>query len=214
METTRYIDNDLCRILARIARDKAIEIKIPMVIAFADAKGDLVHFQRMEQALPVSTDIAMNKAFTAAGLRTPTHRLGPLTEPGQKLYGLQLTNKGRIVIFGGGFPLSLNSEIIGAIGVSGGSVDQDMAVARAAVEALGRMETMAAILEPMLPPSITDFSSLVQKAGSMEMTNNISPDILEGALSLIHKITNNYQPCGAGGAGGDGPEQRRRYERK
>lgn len=108
----------------------------------------------MDGALPVSSDIARNKAYTAAALRMPTHKAGPLTQPGQDLYGLELTNGGKMVVFGGGFPLALNGTVVGAIGVSGGSVDEDMTVAGAAVDAFEQMIEAARILGDILPEDL------------------------------------------------------------
>lgn len=78
-------------------------------------------------------DISRNKAYTAAALDMPTHELAEPSEPGNSLYSLQNTNQGRMVIFGGGYPLQENGEVVGAVGVSGGAVEQDMDVAEAGV---------------------------------------------------------------------------------
>ncbi len=185
MEIQVHINNDLARIMARVSRDKADEIKVPMVIAFADARGELVHFQRMENALPVSTEIAVNKAYTAAGLRLPTHKVGPLTQSGQPLSGLELTNQGKMVVFGGGFPLCLKGRVVGAVGVSGGSVQEDMTVAKAVVQALDQMEELACALGPLFPEGLKDLSALQTR--TMPAVTGISPDILEGAFYLIQK---------------------------
>ncbi len=188
MEISVNINNDLARVLARFARAKACEIKVPMVIAFADAVGGLVHFQRMDKALPVSSDIARNKAFTSAALRIPTHVVGPLTQPGKELYGLELTNQGRLVIFGGGFPLTFSGRVIGAIGVSGGSVDEDMSVAKAAVDALEQMEKISGPLARVLPDTPGEqMPDLAVRVAKMGLPMGISPDIIEGAFYLISK---------------------------
>ena len=116
------------------AKAKAKEIGVPMVIAVVDAGGNLVALQRMDQALLVSLDIAVNKAYSAVAVKVPTHVLAEVAQPGQPLYGIHTTDKGRIVIFGGGFPLSKGNDIIGGVGVSGGSVEQDMLCAEAALK--------------------------------------------------------------------------------
>lgn len=190
MDLTINLNNDLARVLARIARAKALEIKVPMVIAFTDARGELVHFQRMDKALPVSTDVAMNKAFTAAAIRTPTHELGPLMQPGQELYGLELTNKGRIVIFGGGFPLlSCCNQVIGAIGISGGSVSEDMQVAQAALDAFEEMKQLAETLKSLLPQSnAATASQLAAELAKTELSDRIQPDLIEGACYLLTEV--------------------------
>jgi uncharacterized protein GlcG (DUF336 family) len=115
------------------AKEKAAEIGIPMVIAVADAGGRLVAFQRMNKALLVSIDVAINKAYTAVALKLPTHELAQLAQPGQPLFGIHNADGGRIVIFGGGLPLKRNDEIVGGIGVSGGSVEEDLLCATAGI---------------------------------------------------------------------------------
>lgn len=187
MEINTNIDNDLCRVLSKLCRAKAKEIEVPMVIAFSGVMGDLVHFERMNKALPVSIDIAINKAYTAAAVRLPTNTIGEVTVPGQPLYGLQTTDKGRVVIFGGGFPLKLNGELVGAVGVSGGSVEEDMTVARAAVEGLAEMEAMAVALEEKLPGALQDCDVFVRRAQSLDSIGGISADVLEGAFYIMKK---------------------------
>lgn len=113
---------------------KAKELGVPMVIAIVDGGGNLVACHRQDNALIASIDIAVNKAYSSAALKLPTHTLGEVSQPGQTLYGLQNTNQGRIVIFGGGFPLKKSGQIVGGIGVSGGSVEEDMTVAQAGIE--------------------------------------------------------------------------------
>lgn len=125
------IDLDLALKVIEAAKDKAAEIEVPMVIAIVDAGGSLVAFQRMDKALLVSIDVAINKAYTAVAVKLPTHELGQLAQPGQPLFGIHNADGGRIVIFGGGLPLKRNDEIIGGIGVSGGSVDDDLLCATA-----------------------------------------------------------------------------------
>ena len=125
---------DLALQLMAAARKKSEEIGVPMVIAVVDASGNLVAEQRMDQALLVSIDIALNKAYTAVAVKIPTHELAPLSQPGQPLFGIHNADGGRIIIFGGGFPLKHGNEIIGGIGVSGGSVEEDIQCATAALE--------------------------------------------------------------------------------
>ena len=122
--------------LIAAAKEKARKISVPMVIAVVDGGGNLVALQRMDGALLVSIDIAANKAYTAVAIKIPTHELAKLTQSGQPLFGIHNADGGRIVIFGGGFPLERNNEIIGGIGVSGGSVEQDVLCAKAALARL------------------------------------------------------------------------------
>jgi uncharacterized protein GlcG (DUF336 family) len=114
-------------------KEKAKEIGVPMVIAVVDAGGNLVAQQRMDDALLVSIDIARNKAYTAVAVKIATGDLAGVTQSGQTLFGLHVTDGGRIVIFGGGIPLKKGDQIVGGIGVSGGSVEEDIECAEAGV---------------------------------------------------------------------------------
>lgn len=119
------------------AEQKAQEMGQPMNIAVMDAGRNLVAFHRMNGAWVASTDIAIDKAFTSAGRGLTTRKIGEMAQPGQPLFGINTTNGGRIVIFAGGIPLTRDGEVVGAIGVSGGTVDEDEEVAEAGVAALG-----------------------------------------------------------------------------
>jgi uncharacterized protein GlcG (DUF336 family) len=133
------MDNSLtletAKLLMDAAEQRAEEIDNPMVIAVANDEGNLIAQRRMDDAWLASISISRNKAYTAAALDMPTHELAEACEPGNSLYGLQSTDEGRMVIFGGGYPL-LNDEeeVVGAFGVSGGAVEQDMDVAEAGVD--------------------------------------------------------------------------------
>lgn len=122
------------RRLARLAESKATETGLPVVICIADAAGAPILLHRMDKALPASTDIAVDKAYTAAIFRMATHDLGAQAQPGCSLYGVQTTHHGRIVIFGGGYPVILGGAVIGAVGISGGTVEQDMQIASHALQ--------------------------------------------------------------------------------
>ncbi len=119
------------------AEDKAQQMDQPMNIAVMDAGRNLVAFHRMDGAWVASTDIAIDKAFTSAGRGLTTRKIGEMAQPGQPLFGINTTNGGRIVIFAGGIPLMRDGEVVGAIGVSGGTVDEDHEVAEAGVAAFG-----------------------------------------------------------------------------
>lgn len=129
----------VAELLVSAARAAALELGVPMAVAVADAEGGAQWFARQDGALPISTDLAINKAYTAAVIRMPTDELGRLAQPGAALYGIGNGHGGRIVLFGGGLPLCLDGRVVGGIGVSGGSVEEDMAVAMAAVELLAAM---------------------------------------------------------------------------
>ncbi|HKH10045.1 MAG TPA: heme-binding protein [Rubrobacter sp.] len=119
------------------AEQKAREMGQPMNIAVMDAGRNLVAFHRMDGAWVASTDIAIDKAFTSAGRGLTTRKIGEMAQPGQPLFGINTTNGGRIVIFAGGIPLMRDGDVVGAIGVSGGTVDEDHEVAEAGVAAFG-----------------------------------------------------------------------------
>lgn len=140
-------------LLAQASRAEALVVGKPMAVTIVDAEGGLQLFSRMDGTLPVSTEVSMNKAYTAAILRIPTDVLGKVAQPGEELYGIGNGHNGRIVLFGGGFPLFVNNMIVGAVGVSGGSVQEDMQVARPAVMLLSKMESLAKKLEGQLPPT-------------------------------------------------------------
>jgi len=116
------------------AEVKAKQIGVPMNIAVVDVGGNLVAFERMDKAWLGSINIAINKAFTAVAFNMTTEDLGKESQPGKSLFGIHATNMGRLVIFGGGIPLRKGGELVGAIGVSGGAVPQDIEVAEAGVK--------------------------------------------------------------------------------
>lgn len=118
------------------AKQKAQEIKVPMNIAVVDRGSNLVAFVRMDNAWLGSTDIAIKKAKTANYFDMNSEDLGKLSQPGDPLYGIEISNNG-LISFGGGIILKDKSGIIiGAVGVSGGAVKQDIKVAEAGAEAI------------------------------------------------------------------------------
>ena len=117
------------------ATAKAREIGQPMNIAVVDDGGHLVAFVRMDGAIKASIDISIRKARTSILMNAPTGALTPLVQPGAELYGLEQTSGG-MVIFGGGIPLTVDGVVVGAIGVSAGTVEQDVSVAEAGAAAL------------------------------------------------------------------------------
>lgn len=118
------------------AEVKAVEIGVPMNVAVVDAGNNLTAFVRMDGAWLGSIDIAQSKAFTARSFDMPTADLAEMAQPGQPLYGIEATNGGRVIVFAGGIPLEVGDEVVGAVGVSGGTPDQDQEVAEAAVKGL------------------------------------------------------------------------------
>ncbi len=126
---------DARRIIAA-AETKAMDIGQPMNIAVADAGGHLVAHVRMDGAWLGSVDISIKKAFTARAFDIETKTLATLAQPGQDFFGIHAFNDGRIMIFAGGVPLKRDGKVVGAVGVSGGSGDQDHEVAAAGAAGL------------------------------------------------------------------------------
>ena len=119
----------IAKALIEKVEQKAKEAGVNAVIAVSDAAGRIVAVHCMDDAYIASYDIAVNKTFTSAGLKMSTAELAELAKPGGSLYGIQHTNEGKIVIFGGGEPLYVEDKIIGALGVSGGTAVQDTELA-------------------------------------------------------------------------------------
>jgi uncharacterized protein GlcG (DUF336 family) len=121
---------DARRVIAA-AEKKAIEIGQPMNIAVADQGGNLVAHVRMDGAWLGSIDISIKKAYTSRAFDVATRDLANHSQSGGQFFGIHASNNGKIMIFAGGIPLRRNGKIVGAIGVSGGSGEQDHAVAEA-----------------------------------------------------------------------------------
>lgn len=121
---------DLALALTEKVKDKAAEMGVNAVVAVSNAAGNPLSVQCMDDSYIASYDVALNKAYTVVALKMPTTTLKELAQPGGSLYGIQFTNGGKIVIFGGGVPLySKSGKIIGGLGVSGGSEAEDTALA-------------------------------------------------------------------------------------
>lgn len=108
---------------------EAARMGVNAVIAVANRGGRPVAVHCMDDSYIASYDIALNKAYTCAALKMPTTQLKKLSQPGGELYGIQHTNEGKIVVFGGGVPIRCGGKVIGGLGVSGGSEAQDTALA-------------------------------------------------------------------------------------
>ncbi len=117
------------------ARQKAEQTGVAQNIAVVDAGNNLVAFAHMDGAWLGSIDIAQNKAYTARAFDMETKALGKLSQPGEPLFGIHASNDGKLIIFAGGIPLKQGGQVVGAIGVSGGTVEQDQEVAEAGVAA-------------------------------------------------------------------------------
>ena len=133
--TTKHVTLDAAEGVIAAARRQAQQIGVSMNIAVVDEGNNLVAFARMDGAWLGSIDIAQGKAYTARAFDMGTDALAPLAQPGQPLFGIHASNQGRIIVFPGGVPLKANGTVVGAIGVSGGTVDQDQQVAEAGAAA-------------------------------------------------------------------------------
>lgn len=119
---------DDAKMLAAKVEQRAREMGVRAVVAIADEGGNLKLCECMDDSYLASRDIAINKAYTSVALKMSTKKLASLAAPGGSLYGIQHTNGGKIVIFGGGDPLEAHGKILGGIGVSGGSEAEDTAL--------------------------------------------------------------------------------------
>lgn len=122
--------------LAEYARDAADESAVPIVFSLVDSRGQQRYFFSMDNALLISHTLAGQKAWTAVALKMPTQQLAGQIQPGASLYGLH--HEPGICGIGGGLPCWSNGILLGAIGISGGSVDEDIAIASAALERFSR----------------------------------------------------------------------------
>ena len=126
---------DARRIIAA-AEKKAADIGQPMNIAVVDVGGNLVAHVRMDRAWIGSVDISINKAWTARAFDISTKDLGENSQSGDQFFGIHASNQGRVMIFAGGVPLKRGDQVVGGLGVSGGSGKQDQSVAEAGAKAL------------------------------------------------------------------------------
>ena len=125
---------DARRVIAA-AEKRADEIGQPMNIAVVDSGGNLVAHVRQDGAWIGSVNISINKAWTSRAFDITTKDLGDNSQPTQQFFGIHTTNGGKVAIFAGGIPLSRDGEVVGAVGVSGGSGEQDHSVAEAGAAA-------------------------------------------------------------------------------
>ena len=115
--------------LIEAVEEKAEEMGMRVVIAVSDASGRPVAVHCMDNAYHGSFDVAVNKTYTATAFQMATSELAELCQPGKELYGLQFSNEGKVMILGGGEPLLVGDTMIGALGVSGGTAEQDTELA-------------------------------------------------------------------------------------
>lgn len=125
--------------ISEYVKAEARQAGVNAVVALSDAGGNPVSVQCMDDSFIASYDIALNKAFTVVSLKMSTKELKPLAQPGGSLYGIQFTNNGRMVVFGGGVPLfGRDGRVIGGLGVSGGTEEQDTYLADAGGEVFSK----------------------------------------------------------------------------
>lgn len=130
----RRLDLAAAREIAERAEGRARQAGVDVVIVVVDAGGNTMLLHRMDEALLASTDVAQGKAWTAAAFRTTSAAVGELAADGGPAPGLAHSNDGRVVLFGGGIPIFVDDRLAGALGVSGGSIDQDIDIATFALE--------------------------------------------------------------------------------
>ena len=135
MKTVPRLTQSDTRIMMEAAEKKAVEIGVDMDIAIVDDGGNLLMFHRMDNGRITSIDISINKAFTAAAARKSTRAYGETSGPGGASFGIHTSNQGRFMIFAGGLPIFADDQIVGGIGCSSGTADQDEVVSQAGIDA-------------------------------------------------------------------------------
>lgn len=133
MKNVPRLDVNDAQTLIEGAREHAFKINIPMCIAVTDDSGNLIAFERMNDAKAHSILISQDKAFTAGAARKATHEYNEVNTPGNLAFGIDSECNGRISTVGGGYPVYMEEYCLGGIGISGGTPAQDMEVARAAL---------------------------------------------------------------------------------
>lgn len=118
-------------ILIHGAREKALEIGVPMCISVVDESGNLIAFERMDGGKVTSITISADKAYTAAAARKATHEYNAVNVPGNLAFGIHTEVGGRVSSVGGGLPVVVDGEVVGGIGLSSGTPAQDMECAEA-----------------------------------------------------------------------------------
>jgi uncharacterized protein GlcG (DUF336 family) len=140
VKTIRRLELEEARAMARAALAKAAEIGVLETVCIADEGGYPLVLERMDGARITGPQIAWNKAFTAAGHKRSTHLFnapptGPAL-PGNEAFGIQLSFEGRFAIFVGGYPIVVDDQVVGGVGLSGGNGEQDTKCGLAALQAL------------------------------------------------------------------------------
>jgi len=124
------------RVVIEGAEKEAAEIGVPMDVAVVDDNGSLLAFSRMDGAKITSIQIAIDKAFTAAGARRATHEYWEMAQPGKPAFGIFTAHQGRLMVVGGGLPIFVEGQIVGGVGCSSGTPEQDRRCAQAGIDML------------------------------------------------------------------------------
>lgn len=135
MRTVPKLTLDDARIMMAACEAKATEIGQDMDIAITDDAGVLLMFHRMDGGRITSVDISISKSFTASAARKSTRDYGKVSQSGDPAFGIHVSNQGRFMIFAGGLPIFVDGEIVGGVGCSSGTPDQDEIVAQAGIDA-------------------------------------------------------------------------------
>jgi uncharacterized protein GlcG (DUF336 family) len=140
MKTALKLETREARLMVAAAVAKAAEIGVPETVCVVDDGGFPLVMERMDGARVTGPQIAWNKAFTAAGHKRSTHLFnrppsGPAL-PGNEAYGIQWSFDGKFAVFVGGFPIVVDGEVVGGVGLSGGNGEQDTLCGVAALAAL------------------------------------------------------------------------------
>ena len=134
MLSIKRLDQQDCKVLIEGTREKATEIGVPMCIAITDESGNLLAFERMDGGKVTSITIAQDKAYTAAAAKKSTHDYNAVNVPGNLAFGIHTEVGGRISSVGGGFPVIVDGEVVGGIGLSSGTPAQDMECGQAGLD--------------------------------------------------------------------------------
>ena len=135
MHTYKTLTLGEAHLILDAAQAKAEALGVPEVICVADNAGYPIALRRLDGGKVTSVQIAMNKAFTAAGHRKPTHNYKNAV-PGEEAFGIMTQHDGRFTIFVGGFPIFVDGQCVGSVGASGGNGEQDIAVCEAGIAAI------------------------------------------------------------------------------
>lgn len=136
MRTVPKLILDDVRAIMDAAEQKARDIGVDMAISVTDESGNLLMFHRMDNARITSIDVSINKAFTAAASRRSTRVYAEVAKPGGSAFGIHVSNQSRFMIVPGGLPIFVDKEIVGGIGCSSGTPEQDEIVAQAGIDKL------------------------------------------------------------------------------